>query len=378
MSPAYLTRSETDAVRKPVNEASLLPPRCYQDPAFYALEIERVFMRSWLPVGRVEQVANPGDYFTLDLFNEPVLIVRDRAGRLHAHSNVCRHRSRVVVEGAGTCTGLFTCPYHGWSYELDGRLKRATYMDKAQSFDQQSIRLPALKLEVWHGFIFINFDVNARSLLEQLQPLEPIVAPFKLEQMRATPTLHSQAADWNWKVTMENFTEAMHHSVVHGESLEPMFPAGICEYDDADGPYSVFWMPTRDNSPMPELFPYVKDIPRKYQCALGVVNIYPFFHVLFDPSSILWLNWNFKSVELHELSWKLLVPESTLRLGDFGQRCNEYVSKFLIPVVAEDIPASQQTAKGLRSRFARPGRISWMEKSVNQFHNFMLQKLEAD
>lgn len=378
MSLAYLSDAESTAVRKPVNQASLLPPRCYSNPEAYAVEIERMFMRSWLPVGRAEQIPNPGDYFTLSLFNEPVLIVRDKGGDIHALSNVCRHRSRVVVEGTGNCNGLFVCPYHGWSYDLEGRLKRPTFMEEAESFDMDSIRLPELHLENWHGFLFINFDTEAASLVDQLAPLEPIVAPFRLDEMRATSTLHRQAADWNWKVTMENFTEAMHHIMVHGESLEPMFPASICEYEDASGPYSVFWMPTKNNEPLPELFPYIKDIPQKYRCALGVINIYPIFHVLFDPSSMLWLNLDLKDVEEHELSWKLLVPESTMQRPDFDKRCEEYVEKFLVPIVAEDIPASRQTALGLRSRFAQPGRISWMEKCVNQFHNFILERMNGD
>jgi phenylpropionate dioxygenase-like ring-hydroxylating dioxygenase large terminal subunit len=130
----------------------MLPPRCYTDPDFYALEVERVFKRNWIPVGRTDQVPNVGDYFTTTRFGEPILVVRDKDSTLVALSNVCRHRSYPVAQGAGNCRARrFTCSYHGWSYDLSGQLRTAPQMEKTGSFRPADVHLPRFGIDVWQG-----------------------------------------------------------------------------------------------------------------------------------------------------------------------------------------------------------------------------------
>src|SRR5262245_61517314 len=109
------------AVRRPLEQASPLPSWCYASDEWHAREIEAIFRREWLCVGRAEQIPNPGDFFTHTLIEQPLIVVRDNKGEIRVHSAVCRHRGAIVTEGEGRCRA-FVCPYHSWTYALSGEL----------------------------------------------------------------------------------------------------------------------------------------------------------------------------------------------------------------------------------------------------------------
>ncbi len=125
-----------------------LPPAFYTDAGWLDFEIETLLKREWLCLGRVDEVRNPGDYFTIDVLDEPILVVRGDDGRLRVLANICRHRNMPVAEGRGNCK-RFVCPYHAWSYRNDGQLLRAPYLE--QQVDPADCALPELKSEVWQG-----------------------------------------------------------------------------------------------------------------------------------------------------------------------------------------------------------------------------------
>src|SRR5215467_1503750 len=140
------------STRRPVMEAQTLPPVAYTSQAFFDREVERVFRREWNFMGRVDQIPNPGDYFTVEYVGVPLIVVRDRAGTVRAFSNSCRHRGSMVAEGEGHCRA-FACPYHGWVYGLDGGLLSASHMEQAAGFDPGRYGLVPLRLETWAGFL---------------------------------------------------------------------------------------------------------------------------------------------------------------------------------------------------------------------------------
>jgi phenylpropionate dioxygenase-like ring-hydroxylating dioxygenase large terminal subunit len=155
-----------DVSDRPINHpagARVLPKEAYMSAAFHAFEREAVFMHSWLCVGRVQQLPNVGDYMALTLLDEPLLIVRGKDEKIRAMSALCRHRGHALVE---ECTGnakKLVCPYHRWTYAIDGSLVGAPRMKDAIEIRRlrEESRLPLLKTEIWYGFIFVNFDPNA-------------------------------------------------------------------------------------------------------------------------------------------------------------------------------------------------------------------------
>jgi phenylpropionate dioxygenase-like ring-hydroxylating dioxygenase large terminal subunit len=160
-----------------VNSAQALPPLCYTNREFFEFEKEALFCHEWLCVGRVSWIPKPGDYFTTSHVGEPLVVLRNREGVIKTLSTVCRHRAMFVVEGHGNARG-FTCPYHHWSYSLDGKLRGAPAMDRACNFSKEQIRLPEFKLETWLGFIFINFDLDAPPLAPRLEMVTKALANY--------------------------------------------------------------------------------------------------------------------------------------------------------------------------------------------------------
>src|SRR5579862_4831723 len=182
MSPSFMTEEffrSLDSSAGDVNASETLPPVCYTDPAFYEFEKQAIFFREWLVVGREAWVKNPGDYFTVSQVGEPLIITRNRDGELKAMSAVCQHRAMLVAEGHGNVRS-FRCPYHHWTYSLGGNLVAAPEMDRACGFDKKDFRLPEVKLEVWLGFIFVNFDPDALPLAPRLAALTEVLKNYNL------------------------------------------------------------------------------------------------------------------------------------------------------------------------------------------------------
>src|SRR5262249_44123606 len=140
-----------------LEDAEALPRWCFTSTRFYQREVERIFLRTWVFVGRAEEIANPGDYFTIEIAGEPLVIICDLAGKLHALGNTCQHRGARLLEDKGNCGTNFSCPYHAWTYGTDGSLIGAPAMNATRDFNKKDWSLPEIRLEIWDGFIFVNF-----------------------------------------------------------------------------------------------------------------------------------------------------------------------------------------------------------------------------
>jgi Rieske 2Fe-2S family protein len=215
-----------------------LPSTWYRSDAIFALEKERIFCREWLCVARAEELAEPGAYRVLDLLGESILLVRNREGQLRAFYNVCRHRgSRLCREsaaasggapallGGGIAAGRITCPYHQWSYDLDGRLIGAPYLTSEPGFDKTLFSLYPVALECWGGFVFLNLTpAQAVPLAAQLGAIPERLRRYPLEELRIGHTIRYEVAA-NWKVICENYNECYHCAGVHPElcAIVPAF-----------------------------------------------------------------------------------------------------------------------------------------------------------
>lgn len=186
----------------------------YSEPEIYERDLEHVFMRSWLYVCHLSQIPSAGDFMLFEVGGESVIVVRNQDGEVQGLINVCRHRgSRVCVEKKGHAK-VFVCPYHAWSYDLDGKLRAARYV--ADDFDKAEHGLKRVHVEVFHGLVFINFSREPASLDRARAELEDVVRPYQLEQ---TKVAHSEtySVDANWKLAMENYMECYHCAVAHPE-----------------------------------------------------------------------------------------------------------------------------------------------------------------
>ncbi len=206
-----------------------LPSSWYYDEAIYRRERERIFYREWFCAGREEELPAPGDHRVIDVAGESIIVVRNRDTQLRAFYNVCRHRGArlcrtddaptpgMAVRGGVIAGRSIICPYHQWSYDLDGHLIAAPHMSGLPGFDKSSINLYPVGVACWGGFIFLHLTpAEARPLSEQLGPIPARIERYPLAQLRIGKTLQYEIAA-NWKVICENYNECYHCGGVHPE-----------------------------------------------------------------------------------------------------------------------------------------------------------------
>ena len=200
-------------------------------------EIEQIFMKQWLLVGRAEEVENPGDYFTHRIADEPVVVVKEKNGNIQAFANVCRHRGVQVAWNSGN-TKYFSCPYHGGVYDTSGKLVNAQYLEKTKNFKKENCSLPRLRTELWEGFIFINFDGGASPLMDDLERWDfpRIYEPYQMGRLRVANKFEMEIS-CNWKFLNENLTDIYHIAVLHSDTFGPYQPLDGYRYKVFDGGY---------------------------------------------------------------------------------------------------------------------------------------------
>jgi glycine betaine catabolism A len=215
-----------------------LPTAWYRREEIFLLERERIFFSDWFCVARDEQLPGPGDFRVVTVVGQSILLVRNREGRVRGFYNVCRHRGarlcappategdgKVVLRGGVMPGGTIVCPYHGWTYTLDGQLIRAPHLGTAGVFDPSTVRLHAVACESWGGFLFVNLGTGeVPPLSVGLGGVPERLARYPLADLRIAATLNYEVAA-NWKIICENYNECYHCGPVHPElcRLVPAF-----------------------------------------------------------------------------------------------------------------------------------------------------------
>jgi Rieske 2Fe-2S family protein len=215
--------------------ARSLSQRYFVSPEIFVQEQEEIFSKQWMLVGHQSQIPGAGDYFTTEVAGESLIIVRDKRGAICGFYNVCRHRgSRLIEAGNGQCAAI-QCPYHAWTYALDGRLIGAPYMDEVSGFDKADYSLRPVNLALWEGFIFVNLADSPAPLDEWFAPLAGKFSRWNLSVLRSTKRI-AYDVEANWKLIFENYSECYHCLGVHPE-LSKISPADSAENDLTEGPF---------------------------------------------------------------------------------------------------------------------------------------------
>jgi choline monooxygenase len=195
----------------PLDQAWTIPSPWYFDAGIGELEQQSVFARTWQVVGRADQVLENGNFLTAEIAGEPIVVARGEDGQLRAFYNVCRHHAAAVVTEAHGCAKQFRCPYHGWTYGIDGALKGMVEFEGVCNFDRAKNGLAPVKVDTWENFVCVNLDGHAAPLREFLCAIPEIVAPLQLAKKlkyfdRRVYTLHC-----NWKVYVDNYLDGGYH-----------------------------------------------------------------------------------------------------------------------------------------------------------------------
>ncbi len=195
----------------PLEQASTIPAPWYRDPRIEELERCSVFGTSWQVVGRLDQVCEKGEFFTADVAGEPIVVVRGDDMQLRAFYNVCRHHAASVVPESQGCAKQFRCPYHGWTYGIDGSLKGMVEFDGVCNFKRADNGLVPVRVDGWENFVFVNLDGHAAPLQQFLGAVPDLVAPLKLTKKLHYFDRRIYPLNCNWKVYVDNYLDGGYH-----------------------------------------------------------------------------------------------------------------------------------------------------------------------
>jgi choline monooxygenase len=339
--------------------ASTLPSSYYTDASVLAAEKRNIFGRTWQLVGRVDQVREPGQFFTVVVADEPLLIIRGNDGELRALSNVCRHRAGPVAKGEGK-RPVLQCGYHGWTYGLDGKLLKTPEMDGIECFERESMALPQFRVDVANELLFVNLDPAAAPLREFLGDLGE-----RLERRNYAGYRLAGRKDWyvdcNWKVYVDNYLEGYHIPIVHPSLFReidyPNYRTETCRN------YSIQHAPlkrperirTVDGQPEAEYFWLFPNL---------MLNVYPdnFSTNLIVPVG--------HDRTLTAFQWYFRDP-------DASKKEIEETIAFSDEIQLEDIGICEAVQRGLRSSTYDTGRYSPVrENGLHHFHGLYAAAME--
>lgn len=210
----------SDVARLPRREADdqedlSLPGWVYRDPEYFRLEMARLIRPSWQIVCHAGDIASPGDWRTLEILGESILVIRGDDGIARAFANVCRHRGSRLVDGHAGCAKRLTCPYHAWTYAADGRLVGVPAREDYPGLDPAALGLIPIEMEDWRGFLFVRLESGAPSVAEMMAPYEAEIGPYDFETLEAIGRITTRPRDVNWKNVADNYSDGLHIKVAH-------------------------------------------------------------------------------------------------------------------------------------------------------------------
>lgn len=369
---------DIDKTRKPLAEATHLPSFIYTSEEIFEQEKAKIFKKDWLAVARVEEIAKPGDYMTFDIVGEPIIVARNTDGEINAFYNVCVHRGTEVAAGNGNIKN-FSCPYHAWTYDLEGRLVGAAYMDDVKDFNLDDCRLQPVHCGVWQGWVFVNFDPGAEPLEDFVAEYAGEFGAYQQEKFRLNQRVE-KTLDCNWKLVHENFVDIYHFLTLHPDTLSDW--QGPEEYDyraHRHGGYATFYEnETSWIKPFQELglAPWLEGWPAGMNPALAGCSGFmtPNFTIFGRAFGI-----------VHVLVWPIsasqskmyiycTVPDIYFEQDDIADRVNP-IEELMGMIIEEDRPMIESLQRNMSKEAFRPGRMSTGEMLVHHYISCYLDRM---
>jgi phenylpropionate dioxygenase-like ring-hydroxylating dioxygenase large terminal subunit len=357
-----------------------LPAWVYRSPEFHRAERRAIWTQQWLLVGHISQLTEPGDYVSMRIAGEPIAVVRGADGELRGFSNVCRHRAARILDGAGNCGKAIRCPYHGWTYGLDGKLLAVPEKTGFPGFEREENGLWPVHVGVAAGFVFANLAAGPEPLDEALGPFSEWLAPYRPERLVSYDT-GSSVLPINWKNSIDNFLEGYHVPVGHPGLLRMLdYKNYLVETTGSN--VSIARSPMRDKAsndrrerlyqrlmrPMPGLrAPESEQWNFVFAFPGTTVNLYP------DQIDF-WLNYPLDERRTLTI-WNAFRPPETMGRRDrLVRRLNSRINHL---VQEEDNELTERVQEGLESSRYRAGVIGARENGIKHFHDLVRAAIPA-
>lgn len=359
-------------VRLPLLEAKSLPTWCYTSESFYQREVERVLRKSWHLVGRTDEIPKVGDFRVFDLCGESVIVVRGDNGAVRAFANTCRHRGTRLLDGDGQCRKII-CPYHAWTYDLDGALFGLKGMEQTTGFERKDHALIPVRLETWGGFLFVCFSDDCEPLLEWLGDLPDEFSSYGFENFEVVRRTEYDLA-CNWKLYIENAMEDYHTPTVHRGSigLQETIPL------DTHGQWDAIHMEAAETiAVLPEdntTFPHAEGLQGRPANGTFFTLIYPTTFFGSTQDCMWWLQTLPLGPNRCTVVHGGCFPSTTVARPDFAAQVSKYYKRW-DKSIPEDNAISERQQAGLQSSFSAPGRLSVHEPVVHTIANWIVDRV---
>nr|WP_309501486.1 Rieske 2Fe-2S domain-containing protein [uncultured Roseovarius sp.] len=361
-----------DNVATPFEQARAMPPSVYTSEDFLARELKDIFAQDWFCVGRASALAGAGDYVTLDLAGQPIIVLRDAQGTLKAMSNVCRHRMSTLLEGRGN-TRSIVCPYHAWTYNLDGTLRGAPAMTRNEGFCKTDYQLPDIRCEEWLGWVFVTLNPDAPAVAAQLAKVEDLVGDFDMTAYTET-FFETHIWNTNWKVLAENFMESYHLPVCHAGTIGGLSKLEEMVCPPGEAAFNYHTILKDDTLKIALAHPSNTRLVGERRRTTYLLAIYPSLLITLTPGYFWYLTLHPHGV-------------GQVRIGFGGGMSDDYAGdanaqthfdqlKTLLDAVnVEDKGCTEKVYRGLSSGAATPGHLSHLERPNYDFAQYIYSRI---
>ena len=361
-------------VSVPFERARAMPPSVYTSEDFLAHELREIFAQDWFCVGRASALSKPGDYVTVELAGQAIIVLRNKEDQLRAMSNVCRHRMSTLLEGRGNKSSI-VCPYHAWTYNLDGSLRGAPAMTRNDGFCKEEYQLPEVRCEEWLGWVFVTLNPEAGPVAGQLAKVEDLVGDYDMGAYTET-FFETHVWNTNWKVLAENFMESYHLPVCHSGTI-----GGLSKLDEmicppGEAAFNYHTILKNDSLKIALAHPNNTRLEGERRRTTYLLAIYPSLLITLTPGYFWYLT-------LHPLG------VGQVRIGFGGGMSPDYVDDadaqahfaqlktLLDDVNVEDKGCTEKVYRGLSSQAAMPGHLSHLERPNFEFAQYIYRRVKG-
>lgn len=357
-----------ETVAAPFEEAHAMPRSVYMSDDFLTEELEHVFAREWVCVGRIGQFRNTGDYVTAEIAGRPIMVIRDADGQLRAQSNVCLHRMSPLLSGQGN-TKSIVCPYHAWTYGLNGQLRGAPAMSRNAGFSRDGYCLPQIRCAVWEGWVMVTLNPDAPDLYDHLAEATKLVAPYQMETYTQT---FQERLNWNtnWKVLAENFMESYHLPVCHAATIGSFVDLEEMDCPPGGPAYNYHAILKDPDAPLTNAHPSNTTLKGDLRRQTVLLTIYPALLITLTPGYFWYLCLTPDGPDRVNIIYGGGLSPDYVNDADAQQHFAD-LKELLDRVNDEDRACTEGVYRGLTSSLAAPGHLSHLERPIYEFATYL-------
>lgn len=359
----------------PFEQARAMPTSVYTSEEFVEAELKHVFSKDWYCVGRADALSKTGDYVTAELAGQPIVVLRDADHQLRAMSNVCLHRMSTLLQGRGNAKTI-VCPYHAWTYNLDGKLRGAPAMSQNDAFCKDHYRLPQVRCEEWLGWVFVCLDPDAETVSIQLAEVADMIAAYDMTNYSES-FYEEHVWDTNWKVLAENFMESYHLPVCHAGTI-----GGLSKLEDMVCPpgrpaFNYHTILKDESLRIAMAHPTKNDrLKGEERRTTYLLALYPSLMITLTPGYFWYISLHPKGPGQVHIRFGGGMSNDFAEDTDISENFTQ-LKTLLDEVNVEDRGCTEKVFNGLCSDAATPGHLSHLERPNYDFAQYLMGKIAA-